>query len=528
MKNIYILLFLLFPLSLDAQAPTNLTADNILYDETSGDIKATGNVVAIQGHMILRAEKLIYDASTDSIIVPGSLRLYDTIKKEEWHGTYGELSSDMRDGILNSARLIQKQKLQITAGKIKQEDGRFTTMDKAVTSYCKICNADSTPFWEIRSRKVISDSVKEKIYFEDSVFRVMGVPILYTPYLSIPASNVNRATGFLKPTYVYDNKNGLKVFTPYFITIGDHADLLLTPWIKSDGIETVEARFREKLHFGDLNLTHSSTIDENSKYRWFLFLNASISELPYNFKGSLNLKKTSDSTYRSEYGFGSEDRLRNSFSANKTKSRQHIETNFIHYETLRTTENNSTMPNTIVDAEFSQRIIPERIGGILDFKVDTRGNYRTQSDNNSSDGSSRDVVRLSNLINWQREWHIGSGLIADVDTQLRSDSYKVYQDPNADDIQSVNPSGALGLSWPLIAKKKQNIHFVEPKIQFVSTNNENNLIPNEDSLLPEFDETNLFEFSRFPGVDTYERGCLLYTSPSPRDQRGSGMAWCAW
>ena len=73
MKNIFVLLFLLLPLPLYAQAPTNLKADNIFYNETSGDIEATGDVVAIQGHMILRTEKLIYDASSDSILIPGSL-----------------------------------------------------------------------------------------------------------------------------------------------------------------------------------------------------------------------------------------------------------------------------------------------------------------------------------------------------------------------------------------------------------------------------------------------------------------------
>ena len=276
-----------------------------MFHEQSGDIEASGNVIVVKDHLILYTNKLIYDASTDSIIIPGKLRLYDNIKKEETYGSYGELSSDLRDGILKSARIIQKQKLQITAGKLEQEEGRYTVFNKAVTSYCKICRENSTPIWEIRSRKVVKDNVKDIIIFEDAVFRALGIPIFYTPYLHIPNSHIKRASGFLKPSYIYDNKNGLKIFTPYFITLGDHADILLTPWIKSEGVDTVEARFREKLQFGDLNITHASTIDKQSKYRWFLFLNADIPKLPYDFKGSLNLKKTSDATYRSEYGFGS-------------------------------------------------------------------------------------------------------------------------------------------------------------------------------------------------------------------------------
>ena len=105
-----------------------------------------------------------------------------------------------------------------------------------------------------------------------------------------------------------------------------------------------------------------------------------------------------------------------------------------------------------------------------------------------------------------KDWNVGNGIIAEVGSQIRSDSYKVYQDPSANDIQSFNPSGSIGIKWPIISKKKKNTHFIEPKIQFIASDNGKNLIPNEDSLLPEFDETNLFEFSRFPGVDSYEKG----------------------
>jgi len=500
-----VLLFVIIPFALNAAPPANLTANNITHDSVTGNIEASGDVVVVQDHLILKTDKLIYNAISNSITIPGPLKIYDSIKKEETYATYGELSSDMRDGLLNSARIIQRQQLQITAAKIKQEDGRYTTMNKAVTSYCKICKKSSTPLWEIRSRKVIADSVKEKIVFEDAVFRLMGIPVLYSPYLHIPSSNVKRATGFLKPTYVFDDKNGLKVFTPYFITLGDHADIRLTPWVSSKGIKTVEARLRQKFHFGSMNLTHASTVDKNSKYRWYFFLDQNISAMPYGFHANLKLNKVSDATYRSEYGFGSEDRLRNSFSSYRTKKKQHIEVNLIHYETLRTTESNNTMPNSIADAEFNQRLIPNHIGGILDIKIDTRGSYRKES-HNYSNGSSRDVVRVSGLATWQKDWIVGNGIVAGIESQIRSNSYRVYQDPSSTSAKDINPYGAVKLKWPIINKKEQSSHLIQPVLQVVASGNNKNSIPNEDSLLTEFDETNLFEFSRFPGVDVYEEG----------------------
>ena len=71
------------------------------------------------------------------------------------------------------------------------------------------------------------------------------------------------------------------------------------------------------------------------------------------------------------------------------------------------------MPNSIIDAEINQRLIPNHVGGILDLKIDTRGTYRKASDNNS-DGSSRDVVRFSGLAKWQKDWVVGNGIVAGI------------------------------------------------------------------------------------------------------------------
>ena len=85
----------------------------------------------------------------------------------------------------------------------------------------------------------------------------------------------------------------------------------------------------------------------------------------------------------------------------------------------------------------------------------------------------------------------------------------MYQDPSSTSDKILIPYGAFKLKWPIRNKKEQSSHLIEPIVQVVAAGNNKNSIPNEDSLLPEFDETNLFEFSRFPGVDAYEEGQRL-------------------
>lgn len=523
LRFLFLLIFILLPNLSKASPPANLVADSIIYNEATEDIEATGNVVIIQGDLELRTNKVIYVASTDSITIPEKLRMFNIITKEEWYADYGSLSANLKNGLLTSARIIQQRHLQISAPTINQsDDGRYTVLDKAVSSYCRICKESSTPFWEIRARKVIADQEKERIYFEDAVFRIMGVPLFYTPYLHMPNQNVKRATGFLKPTYIYttDSAGGsglskatsIKVQTPYFITLGEHADLLLTPWITWDkntgktNVNTFTTKFRQELKFAHVDIQHASSKKESESHRWYFLMNATTSKLPYGFSGGVTLKRVSDRTYLAEYGVSSQDRLRSSAYINKTRKDQHIELNLVNYETLRTTESKGTLPTNLIDAELNKRVDTPLIGGILDLKLDTRSHYRTSDYDPDNSGAARDVNRLSSSVTWQKDWVMNNGVLFGLGSELRADTYLIYQDPDLSNANDLTPYFSADMKWPLVKHGTQISQLIQPTIQFVSAKSKTHKIPNDDSLLPEFDETNVLEFSRFPGNDNFEKG----------------------
>jgi LPS-assembly protein len=52
-------------------------------------------------------------------------------------------------------------------------------------------------------------------------------------------------------------------------------------------------------------------------------------------------------------------------------------------------------------------------------------------------------------------------------------------------------------------------HLLEPAVQLVWADDGARHVENEDSLIVEFDEANLFSYSRFPGVDAQERGARM-------------------
>ena len=141
-----------------------------------------------------------------------------------------------------------------------------------------------------------------------------------------------------------------------------------------------------------------------------------------------------------------------------------------------------------------------------------------------------DTRRVSNTVGWTVPT---SGAIGDVyrlEASLRGDVYNTEGNPET--FSSTGGSNATGRllprvtadwSWPLSATAGGWAHEVEPLTSSTwrrpaATHDE---IPNEDSRDFEFDETNLFEPNRFPGLDRNEGGGkLAYGRASAASGRG--------
>src|SRR5690606_15477514 len=116
---------------------------------------------------------------------------------------------------------------------IARIDGRYTRLTQSVASSCEVCAGNPTPVWEIRAREIIHDQQERQLYFDQAQFRFLGVPIFYAPRLRLPDPTLKRASGFLLPSLRTSStlKTGLKL--PYFLKLGDHADVTLTPYVSS-------------------------------------------------------------------------------------------------------------------------------------------------------------------------------------------------------------------------------------------------------------------------------------------------------
>mgnify|MGYP001278671908 CR=1 FL=1 len=149
-------------------------------------------------------------------------QIYIDTKKKEILGTDIKAflnSQDLKVNKKNNPRVFSN-----TAKLTKNN----STFDKSIFTLCEYRTNDKCPPWTIRSSKMMHDSKKKTIYYDNAVIKVYDIPIFYFPKLSHPDPTVDRRSGFLQPR-LYSTKNLGKGFSiPYFFDLGKDKNLTLT------------------------------------------------------------------------------------------------------------------------------------------------------------------------------------------------------------------------------------------------------------------------------------------------------------
>ena len=498
-------------------APATLIADNIRFDGSAA-VTATGAVEVFFDGSRLRAQSIRFDGATEQLQVTGPLTLIDETGNTVFVADFAQLSSDLQNGVLQSARLVLNRQLQIAATEITHTDGRYTQLYQGVASSCEVCEDHPTPLWEIRAERIIHDAEEQQIYFNNAIFRVFGVPVFYLPRMRLPDPSLERANGFLAPNLRIDDSTGTQVRVPYFIMLGDHADVTVTPWIGT-GSQTLELRYRQAFANGSLEAEGAVSFDDltDSATRAYLFANADFG-VARDFLLELQVQAVSDGGYLTTYGFSDPDILESFALISRVRRDEYIEASATLYESLRDDEENATLPTRVAHAEITRRITPAAFGGTLTASLEGTGFYRF-STVDGDDG--RDVFRVTGELDWRRS-EIFGGVLTTFEGALHGGVYNTQQDAAfPDTAYRLTPYAAVELRYPLQAVTASGVsHVIEPIAQFVWSDTYGDAAPNEDSFIVEFDEANLFSLDRLPGSDRRETGAranigLTYSRVAP-------------
>ena len=505
------LLTLLFAGAAVAQDRATLIADSLRITGPS-QLVAAGNVEIFFNDQRLTAQSVVFDRVADTLVITGPIVLTDG-NQNYILASQAELSADMTNGILRSARMVMNQQLQLAASEIMRVGGRYTALNRVIASSCKICADDPTPLWEIRARRVVHDQIAQQLYFEHAQLRFGGVPVLYIPRLRLPDPTLKRASGFLMPKLTGNSNLGTGIRVPYFLKLGASRDVTITPYITTNGSRTVDLRYRQAFATGDLTIDGAISRDdlmpgENRGY----VLALGRFDLPRGFRLDLRGEAVSDDAYLLDYGYPAADRLDSRLVISRTRRNETISARLIGFYSIRQGDDNTTLPAIVGDLTYARRFSLGTLGGSGGLQFQTHAHYRPSTSLVDGDGDGiadgRDVQRVSLKADWRRDWILNNGMIAAVLGDATADFYVIGQDAvYAGSKARVHGSFGAELRWPLIKQGANGVsHVIEPVVQLVASPGGSETLPNEDSALVEFDEGNLFSLNRFPGSDATERG----------------------
>ena len=489
-----------------------LLADSVRLDGRDRLI-AEGHVEVLHGQTRLRASRIEFHRPTEKLTIEGPIVMNDGDRTVILAGS-AELDRTLENGLLRGARMIMDQRVQLAAAQLDRSGGRYTQLYKVAATSCRVCNDNTPPVWQIRAKRTIHDQEDRQLYFENAQLRVLDVPILWLPRLRLPDPSVRRATGFLIPSFNQTSDLGLGVKIPYFIRLGDHRDLTLTPFFSAQ-TSTLEWRYRQAFRRGKIEFNGALSDDslQSGQMRGFVF-GEGLFALKNDYQLSFNVEAVTDRAYLLDYDYSDKDRLESEIALTRTRRDQHRRLALVAYQSLRDGEDNSTIPTVIVDAEQSQRYFPARLGGELRLTLDAHTHYRSSSlttDGTDSDlwGDGRDVTRAQASAKWLRNWMLPGGVRAEFMAGADIDAFWINQDSVASVDQDValTPQSTLTLRWPWLKTTATGVvHVVEPVLMLGWVGGNSLDLPNDESTRVEFDEGNLLSLSHFPAPDRRERG----------------------
>lgn len=179
-----------------------LTADIVEYNESSGDLKAEGNIHyrTLDGDQDLRADKLAYNLRTEL-------------------GTFYDARGRAASASQGGPRLLTTDNpFQFEAPLVIKAGQHYTIHDGTLTN----CNPDS-PWWTLSAAKSELTPGGSAIV-RNGLLRLRGVPLLYMPYFRKSLKRMPRQSGFLTPTIGNSSRFGRILGQAYYWAINRSYD----------------------------------------------------------------------------------------------------------------------------------------------------------------------------------------------------------------------------------------------------------------------------------------------------------------
>ena len=208
----------------DGLPPGELRVRAESYEQAAkGRFEARGLVDMCLGTMRVQADKadVLEDAQPDGsvkrrLVAEGNVVF---IRGEErLSGDRVDMDEDGRGFFENAVGYVEPG-VFIEGRRVERVDGDTYRVEGGTFTSC----AQPNPRWGFTSSSARID-VDDKVVAKNAVFKVKGIPVLYTPILYYPIGKDGRSTGFLFPHFGYSSNRGFTLGTGFFWAMGRSLD----------------------------------------------------------------------------------------------------------------------------------------------------------------------------------------------------------------------------------------------------------------------------------------------------------------
>lgn len=531
-----------------ANGAVYLEADEIYEDKANHRYVAKGQVEARYENRILRADEVVYFPDQDKVHAIGNVMVVEADGSVEYAKEV-ELTDDLATGVaLGFFARLQNGAVIGSESAAHSKDGQRNTLSKAFYTACSACmkkdGKAGKPTWRLRARKAVQDHDDHMIYYRDAVFEIKGIPILYSPFFAHADPTAGRHSGLLFPDMGYSGKYGFYYQQPYYKVLSPSADLTISPRIYTDVNPVVFGQFRKQFYSGWVNfdgaLTYEKTFDAqgvksgDDEFRGFVVGEGRF-KISKDWYWGFGAEYAYDNLFNRRYDVrlstskglfaDASQRLSNQLFVVGQGENYYASIAGVRYQTLRDSENEDTFPLALPLVDITRVLDQDFVGGKLTAGFNSAVLSRA---------SGIDTRRATASLKWNRRFVSNQGIVASPFLEGRTDFYNITDSKYLGAYSSDNQSrfralGMVGMDirWPFI-KAGQNINWVVEPIVHVTASPESDgagsydqivydtsgnaitlstpIIPNMDSVTSGFDESFLFQNSRFDGYDAWDYG----------------------
>lgn len=520
-----------FNAPIDPTAPTDVEADRLVFDAASNTISASGDVVLGLDGYVLTGQNLVYDRTNGTLVFTGAVSIQDPSGNVAQTQDL-KVTGSFKQAFVDSLTIVSYDGAKITADSVDYDDAVQTLLVDAQYAPCGDCiDAQGRRIgWSVRAARIIYNRDDGSVELEQPTLSLLGVPVAWLPYLWLPNLSESALAGVPRPSIDYSDAMGVKVEVPFSVYTTANTSVLLTPTLLSRQGFLMGAEWVQRFDNGSFSIKASGLYQfDKSAF--------SFPQAQRDWRGAIQFSGEfvpakdwvvgaaysvfTDPAYFADYRLDTRRSAINEAYATHLTADTFIDARLQQFNILGNTaittqqEQGVALPNLRVERVW--RLPPG--SGQIDVEAKLLGVRREIDSSGSLNGVPYVYGYAGNKVHGmaQAAWHnqiIAGGFVVTPFAGVRLDG--AYYDgtsslagaPPESSLWSATPIAALDVRYPLVSNSPGVVHYVEPIAQLVYRGNSDVAtgITNDDAQSVAFDDTNLFSYNRFSGIDRQETG----------------------